>query len=63
VKLKAETVKLSAPDDTAEACADLQYGQRWIPRGMKLKRTDPLVLEAPHLFYVRKVLSEEVNGG
>lgn len=56
-----ETIKVGPPDDSVEAREDLQYGQRWVPRGMRLKRNDPLVLEAPHLFYVKYALSEEVN--
>jgi hypothetical protein len=60
---RTEKVRLSAPDDLVEAREDLQYGQRWIPRGTRLKRSDRLVLEAPHLFCVKYVLSEEVNDG
>ena len=49
------------PSDLVEATEDLQYGPRWVPRGTKLERSDPLVREAPHLFEVRYRLSEEVG--
>jgi hypothetical protein len=37
----------SAPDECVEAIADLPYGLRWVPRGKRFKRGDPLVHRAP----------------
>jgi hypothetical protein len=58
---RAESTRFTAPDNSVVATDDLQYGHRWVPKGTRLERTDPLVVEAPHLFEVRYRLSEEVH--
>ena len=60
---RAEPVRFSAPNETVEAIEDIQAGSRWIPRGTRLSRTDPVVLEKPGWFQVRYALSEEMNDG
>jgi hypothetical protein len=58
---KQPTARLSAPHTHVEAETDLQYGVRWVPRGTRLDRSDPLVVAHPEVFRVVYRLSEEVN--
>jgi hypothetical protein len=50
-----------APDDQVEAIQDLSKGGRYVTRGTRLSRSDPVVLERPDLFQVRYRLDQEVN--
>ena len=57
----AKRARHSAPDEYVEAISDLQYGLRWVPKGKRFKRSDPLVIAHPEVFDVRYRLSEEVS--
>jgi antitoxin (DNA-binding transcriptional repressor) of toxin-antitoxin stability system len=60
-KRSKPVVKLSAPDQSVEAISDLQFGRRWVRKGTRLARRDPLVVAHPEVFEVRYRLSEEVS--
>jgi hypothetical protein len=55
------TLRFSAPHTHVEAETDLQWGIRWVPRGTRLDRSDPLVVAHPEVFRVVYRLSEEVK--
>ena len=52
-----------APDDLVWAVVDLQRGGRYVHRGDRLQRDDPMVLEAPEYFEVKYPLTMEVTEG
>jgi hypothetical protein len=53
--------RLSAQDETVQAITDLQSGRRWVPRGTRLQRSNPLVVKHPEVFAVRYRLSEDAR--
>jgi hypothetical protein len=58
---KQPALRLSAPHSYVEAETDLQYGIRWVPKGTRLDRSDPLVVAHPEVFRVVYRLIEEVK--